>query len=105
MIFNSQSFMLGLLVGIIGTLIVCGIFANGVSFILDTYEEIIERIDQHKQWKNKRVTLEVSNDLEDIKEWMLNDDVKEVIASKEFGVWLRHRVTEEIERKMEGKNE
>lgn len=103
MIFDGQSFMVGIIAGMIGTFVVCAIFGNGVSFILDTYEEIIERIDQHKQWKNKRATLEVSNDLEDIKEWMLNDDVKEVIASKEFGVWLRHRVTKEIERKMEEK--
>lgn len=103
MIFDGQSFMAGLIAGMICTIIVCGIFANGISFILDTYEEIIERIDQHKQWKNKRITLEVSNDLEDIKEWMLNDKVKDVIASKEFGVWLRHRVTAEVERKMEEK--
>lgn len=32
---------------------------------------------------------------------MNKESVKEVIASKEFGVWLRHRVTAEIERKFD----
>lgn len=90
----------GFLFGSLFTIILL-VFLSGVSDLIDTYKDTIIAIDDFKRWKMKRAKLEVSDDLKDIEEWMNREDVKDVIASKEFGVWLRHRVTAEIERKFE----
>ena len=95
----GEAIAMGILLGVIGKFIVIGIFLNGVNLYFEIIETTVERIDEHKRWLAKRAAYEVSSDLKDIEEWMNKDYVKEVIASKEFGVWLRHRVSAEIERK------
>lgn len=95
----AEAILLGILLGVIGTFIVIGIFLNGVDLYFEIIETTVERIDEHKRWLAKRAAYEVSSDLKDIEDWMNKESVKEVIASKEFGVWLRHRVSDEIDRK------
>ena len=95
----GEAIAMGIIIGMITTVVVIGLLFNGVEIYYDIIESSIERIDEHKRWLAKRESFEVSSDLKDIEDWMNKESVKEVIASKEFGVWLRHRVTAEIERK------
>jgi hypothetical protein len=97
----GEALLAGIIIGFVSTIIILGVFANGISAVIDAYEDIIERIDEHRRWVAKREIIDVSSDLKDIEDWMNQKEVKEVIASREFGVWLRHRVTAEIERKLE----
>lgn len=97
----AQAIGIGIVIGMTTAVIGIGLMSSGVDVFFDIIENSVERIDEHKRWLAKRETYEVSSDLKDIADWMNKESVKDVIASKEFGVWLRHRVTAEIERKME----
>lgn len=98
---TGDAILLGALIGFIVTVIILALFGNIVSVFFERVEETINAIDDHKRWKARRNVLKNSFDLADIKDWLEQDTVRDVLTSAEFGVWLRHRVSAEIERKIE----
>lgn len=98
---TKDAILIGCVIGFMVAIVAISMCGSIVRVFLERIEEIVEAVDDHKRWKARRNVLKNSFDLEDIKDWLEKDNVRNVLTSAEFGVWLRHRVSAEIERKIE----